>query len=227
MAGTAFEQALIKNGVDGTSVEGAANLPYDIPNLTVELHTTQVGVPVHSWRSVGSTHTAYSTETFLDELAHAAGRDPLEVRRALLAKHPRHLAALNLAAEKAGWGQALPAGRARGIAVHESFNSVVAQVAEVSRRPDGLPRVERVVCADEHRTLRAPSAFASIADPTARAMALFVEAGKVLRHPRCLSCHPDGDRPSQGTGYPHQPPVQRGAEGHGVASMRCATCHQK
>src|SRR3989442_14306179 len=111
MAGTPFEQALIKNGVDGTSVEGAANLPYDIPNLTVELHTTQVGVPVHSWRSVGSTHTAYSTETFLDELAHAAGRDPLEVRRALLAKHPRHLAALNLAAEKAGWGGARAAPR--------------------------------------------------------------------------------------------------------------------
>jgi isoquinoline 1-oxidoreductase beta subunit len=145
--GTAFEAALVKDGIDATSVEGAATLPYDIPNLTVELHTTKVGVPVLWWRSVGSTHTAYSTETFLDELAHAAGRDPLELRRALLGKHPRHLAALNLAAEKSGWGQALPAGRARGIAVHESFKSVVAQVAEVSRRPDGLPRVERVVCA--------------------------------------------------------------------------------
>ncbi len=128
-------------------MEGAANLPYAVPSITVELNTTDVGVPVLWWRSVGSTHTAYSTETFLDELAHAAGRDPLEVRRALLAKHPRHLAALNLAAEKAGWGQPLPAGRARGIAVHESFNSVVAQVAEVTRRPDGLPRVEKVVCA--------------------------------------------------------------------------------
>jgi isoquinoline 1-oxidoreductase beta subunit len=146
-AGTPFESALVKNGIDGTSVEGAANLPYDIPGLSVELHTTKVGVPVLWWRSVGSTHTAYSTETFLDELAHAAGRDPLEIRRALLAKHPRHLAALNLAAEKGDWGQALPAGRARGIAVHESFHSVVAQVAEVSLRPDGLPKVERVVCA--------------------------------------------------------------------------------
>jgi isoquinoline 1-oxidoreductase beta subunit len=145
--GTPFEAALVKDGIDATSVEGAATLPYDIPNLTVELHTTKVGVPVLWWRSVGSTHTAYSTETFLDELAHAAGRDPLEVRRALLAKHPRHLGALNLAAEKAGWDQPLPAGRARGIAVHESFNSVVAQVAEVTRRSDGLPRVERVVCA--------------------------------------------------------------------------------
>jgi len=146
LKGGPFE-ASIKNGIDGSSVEGAANLPYAVPNITVELSTTDVGVPVLWWRSVGSTHTAYSTETFLDELAHAAGRDPLEVRRALLAKHPRHLAALNLAAEKAGWGQPLPAGRARGIAVHESFNSVVAQVAEVTRRPDGLPKVEKVVCA--------------------------------------------------------------------------------
>ncbi len=145
--GTPFESAMVKNGIDLTSVEGAANLPYAIPNIAVELHTTDVGVPVLWWRSVGSTHTAFSTETFLDELVHVARHDPLEVRRALLAKHPRHLAVLNLAAEKAGWGQPLPAGRARGIAVHESFNSVVAQVAEVSRRPDGLPRVERVVCA--------------------------------------------------------------------------------
>jgi isoquinoline 1-oxidoreductase beta subunit len=147
IAGTPFEAMMVKDGIDPSSVEGAANLPYDIPNLSVELHTTKVGVPVLWWRSVGSTHTAYSTETFLDELAQASGRDPLELRRALLAKHPRHLAALNLAAEKAGWGEALPAGRARGIAVHESFNSVVAQVAEVARRPDGLPSVERVVCA--------------------------------------------------------------------------------
>jgi hypothetical protein len=81
--------------------------------------------------------------------------------------------------------------------------------------------------ADEHRTLRAPDTFARIANPTARSAALFVEAGKVLRHPRCLNCHPDGDRPSQGEGYPHQPPVQRGDDGHGVSAMRCATCHQK
>src|SRR5439155_689236 len=134
-------------GIDQTSVEGASTLPYAIPNITVELHTTSVGVPVLWWRSVGSSHTAFSTETFLDELAHAAGRDPLEMRRSLLAGHPRHLATLNLAAEEAGWDQPLPAGRARGIAVHESFDSVVAQIAEVSRRPDGLPKVERVVCA--------------------------------------------------------------------------------
>jgi len=146
-SGTPFESAMVKDGVDRTSVEGAANLPYAIANIAVDLHTTKIGVPVLWWRSVGSTHTAYSTETFLDELAHAVGRDPVDLRRALLAKHPRHLAALNLAADRAGWGQTLPSGRARGVAVHESFNSVVAQVVEVSRRPDGLPKVERVVCA--------------------------------------------------------------------------------
>lgn len=82
------------------------------------------------------------------------------------------------------------------------------------------------VFAQGSRTLRDPSAFAAIRDPAARSAALFVEAGKVLQHPRCLNCHPDGDRPSQGTGYPHQPPVQRGADGHGITTMRCTTCHQ-
>jgi hypothetical protein len=80
--------------------------------------------------------------------------------------------------------------------------------------------------AQADRTLRAPSAFAGIRDPAARSVALFTEAGKVLQHPRCLNCHPDGDRPSQGDGYPHQPAVQRGADGLGVTTMRCATCHQ-
>src|SRR5438105_12292267 len=112
---------MMKDGIDVTSVEGASTLPYAIPNITVELHTTEVGVPVLWWRSVGSTHTAFSTETFLDELAEAAGRDPVELRRALLKDHPRHLGVLNLAAEKSGWGSPLPKGKARGIAVHESF----------------------------------------------------------------------------------------------------------
>jgi isoquinoline 1-oxidoreductase beta subunit len=137
----------MRDGIDLTSVEGAANLPYAIPNIGVELHTTTVGIPVLWWRSVGSTHTAYSTETFLDELARAAGRDPVDARRALLQGHPRHLGVLELAARQAGWGQPLPPGRARGVALHECFGTVVAQVAEVSRDGDGLPRVERVVCA--------------------------------------------------------------------------------
>ncbi|MDS4069950.1 MAG: xanthine dehydrogenase family protein molybdopterin-binding subunit [Candidatus Competibacter sp.] len=146
MAGTPFA-GMIKNGIDPTSVEGASNLAYAIPNLRVELHSPQVGVPVLWWRSVGHTHTAFATEVFIDELAVAAGQDPYEYRRALLADHPRHRAALELAAEKAGWGAPLPKGRGRGIAVHESFHSFVAQVAEVTVQPDGNFKVDRVVCA--------------------------------------------------------------------------------
>jgi len=96
---------------------------------------------------VGSTHTAFSTETFIDELATAAGKDPVDFRRVMLAKHPRHLGVLNLAAEKAGWGKPLPKGIGRGIAVHESFNTFVAQVAQVSVDSAGKLKVERVVCA--------------------------------------------------------------------------------
>jgi isoquinoline 1-oxidoreductase beta subunit len=134
-------------GIDVMSVEGAANLPYAIANLDVELHTTDVGVPVLWWRSVGSTHTAYATEVFFDMVARAAAKDPLAARRALLADHPRHRAVLDLAAEKAGWSTALPEGRARGIAVAESFGSYVAQVAEVSRTANGGIKIDRVVCA--------------------------------------------------------------------------------
>ena len=142
LTGTAFESAMVKNGIDGTSVEGASNLPYAIPNLAVSLHSPRLGVPVQWWRSVGSTHTAFATECFLDEIAREAKKDPYELRRALLGKHPRHKAVLEAAAQKAGWGKPLPAGRARGIAVHESFNTFVAQVVEISRK-----RIERVVCA--------------------------------------------------------------------------------
>lgn len=145
--GSPFEAAIVKDGVDHTMVEGAANLAYAVPNLKVSVHEAQVGVPTLWWRSVGHTHTAFATETFLDELAAAAGVDELEIRRKLLAGKPRHLGVLNLAAEKAGWGTPLPEGKARGIAVHESFSSFVAQVAEVSAGDDGLPKVERVVCA--------------------------------------------------------------------------------
>lgn len=147
LAGTPFEAAMVKDGIDVTSVEGASTLPYAIPDMFVDLHTTKIGVPVLWWRSVGSTHTAFSTETFIDELAQAAGKDPLEFRRALLGKKPRHLAVLNLAAEKAGWGRKLPPGTGRGIAVHESFNTFVAEVADVRVMKDGAIKVERVVCA--------------------------------------------------------------------------------
>jgi isoquinoline 1-oxidoreductase beta subunit len=147
VTGTPLAPLRVRDGIDLTSVEGAANLPYTIPNLAVELHTTAVGIPVLWWRSVGSTHTAYATEAFMDELARAAGRDPVAMRRAMLQNRPRHVGVLDLAAARAGWGQPLPPGRARGVALHECFGSVVAQVAEVSRAGDGLPRVERVVCA--------------------------------------------------------------------------------
>jgi len=146
IAGTAFEPFIIRDGIDGTSVEGAADLPYAIPNVRVDLHTTQVGVPTLWWRSVGHSHTAFVVESFLDELAHARGADPLALRRALLAAKPRHLGVLELAAEMAGWGGPLPAGRARGLAVHHSFESWVAMVAEVSLER-GRPRVHRVTAA--------------------------------------------------------------------------------
>src|SRR3990172_12670029 len=107
MAGTAFEGMLVKDGIDATSVEGAANLPYRITSLHVDLHTTKIGVPVQWWRSVGSPHTAFSTEVMIDEVASAAGKDPFEFRRTLLDRHPRHRAVLELAARKAGWGKPL------------------------------------------------------------------------------------------------------------------------
>jgi len=152
LAGSAFEGMMVKDGIDATSVEGAANLPYVIPNLGVDLHSPKMGVPVQWWRSVGSTHTAFSTETFLDEIAAAAGKDPFQLRRALLSKSPRHKAVLEMAATEADWTLPLVSARVgdrrgRGIAVHESFNTVVAQVAEVTVKRDGSWRVDRVMCA--------------------------------------------------------------------------------
>src|SRR5271169_1834098 len=147
MAGTAFAPVMIKNGIDGTSVEGAANLPYAIPNMSVELSTTETGVPVLWWRVVGSSHTAYATEAFMDEIAHAAGKDPFAFRQAMLERHPRHKAVLELAANAAGWGSPLPKGKGRGIAVAEAFGTYVAQVAEATVAQNGQVKVDRVVCA--------------------------------------------------------------------------------
>ncbi len=146
LAGTPFE-SMVKGGIDDASVEGAADLAYAVPNLYVDLHSPRPGVPVLWWRSVGHSHTAFVVESFIDELAHAAGKDPFEYRRALLGSQPRHRGVLELAAAKAGWGKPLPAGRARGIAVHASFGSFVAQVAEVSMSPRGQVKVHRVVAA--------------------------------------------------------------------------------
>lgn len=146
-ANTPFEGAMVKDGIDAASVEGVADMPYAIPNLSVELHSPEVGVPVLWWRSVGHSHTAFAVEVFIDELAAEAGRDPVAFRRALLVARPRHLGVLDLAARKADWGASLPKGWGRGIAVHQSFGTFVAHVAEVSVSDDGGFRVERVVCA--------------------------------------------------------------------------------
>jgi isoquinoline 1-oxidoreductase beta subunit len=147
MAGTIFAAGM-KNGIDSTSVEGAANIAYAIPNIAVDLSTTKAGVPVLWWRVVGSSHTTFAVEAFIDEVAHAAGADPYTFRRKLLEHAPRMKAVLELAADKAGWASGpLPKGRGRGIAVCEAFNSFVAQVAEVSVDEAGRVKVDRVVCA--------------------------------------------------------------------------------
>ena len=147
MAGTSWEPVMIKSGIDATSVEGAKEIPYAIPNIQVDLHSPRLGVPVQWWRSVGHSHNAFVVESFLDEVAHAAGKDPFEFRAALLSEKPRHLGVLKMAAEKAGWGKPLPEGRARGIAVHESYGSFVANVVEASVDSRGKVRVHRVVSA--------------------------------------------------------------------------------
>jgi isoquinoline 1-oxidoreductase beta subunit len=147
MAGGPFAAA-IKDGIDPTSVEGAATIAYAIPNIAVDLSTTQAGVPVLWWRVVGSSHTVFAVEAFIDEAAHAAGVDGFTFRRSLLAHQPRMKAVLELAADKAGWNSGpMPPGKGRGIAVAEAFKSFVAQVAEVSVDKAGNIKVDRVVCA--------------------------------------------------------------------------------
>jgi isoquinoline 1-oxidoreductase beta subunit len=140
---------------DKTTAEGLFDLPYGFAHQRVEHVPVVSGVPVGFWRSVGHSHNAFIAESFIDELAFEARRDPVEFRHEWLVHSPRHLAVLNLAAEKAGWGGRLPGGRARGIAPHESFGSIVAQVAEVSLQA-GVPRVHRVVCAIDCGTVVNP-----------------------------------------------------------------------
>jgi len=145
--GILHQRGLKPDQIDRTMIEGAANQPYDIPNLQVEYIHKDFGIPVGFWRSVGASQNAFVVESFVDELAHAAGKDPFDYRRALLGKSPRHKGVLELAAQKAGWGTPPPAGRHRGIAVAFSYGSWAAEVAEVSVAPDGAVRVHRVVCA--------------------------------------------------------------------------------
>ncbi|WP_437993936.1 molybdopterin cofactor-binding domain-containing protein [Sorangium sp. So ce145] len=147
VAGTPLESFVTRNGVDLTSVEGIAESPYveRTPALRVSLHSPRTPVTVLWWRSVGNTHTAFAVESMVDELAHAAGQDPLAYRLELLKDKPRHANALKVAAEKAGWGTAPAPGRARGLAMHESFGSIIAEVAEVSIE-EGRIRVHSVTC---------------------------------------------------------------------------------
>jgi isoquinoline 1-oxidoreductase beta subunit len=145
--GSPFE-AMIKDGIDPTMVEGAEDLPYKMRNLRVTAHTMEVGVPVLWWRSVGHTHTAFATETFLDELLVGGRKDPLRGRLALLKDQPRYNGVLQAVGRAARWnGAKIGKDRARGVAVHKSFDTYVAQIAEVSRGSDGLPKVEKVWCA--------------------------------------------------------------------------------
>jgi isoquinoline 1-oxidoreductase beta subunit len=147
MKGSFFESMMFKDGLDPTSYEGSNEIPYDVENFRCDMHQVDVGVPVLWWRSVGHTHTGYVVEAFVDELLEAAGKDPVEGRLALLSKKPRHAGVLKAVAELADWkNYKVPAGRARGVAVVESFNTFVAQVVELSMTDDG-PKVHKVWCA--------------------------------------------------------------------------------
>jgi isoquinoline 1-oxidoreductase subunit beta len=146
ITGTAFEPMLVKNGVDRLAIEGTADMPYHLDNLSVDWHQASSPVTTLWWRSVGHTHTAQVVEVMMDVLANEAKRDPVEFRLSMLKEHPRHTAVLKLAAEKGEWGEKLPEGRGRGIAVHESFRSFVAMVADVTTK-NGAIKVDRVVAA--------------------------------------------------------------------------------
>ena len=158
--GTGFEAAIIKDGIDRTAVEGLADIAYDIPQFQVDWVRFHPGIRVWFWRSVGHTQNAFFAESFVDELAHAAHQDPFQYRRDLLHKSPRHLVVLELAAREAQWGQPLPEGHALGIAIVESFGSIVAEVAEVSLQ-QGKPRVHRVVIAADVGTVINPDTVAA------------------------------------------------------------------
>jgi isoquinoline 1-oxidoreductase beta subunit len=211
----------------GEALDGAADLAYAIPNLRVDYCPVQTPVPVGWWRSVYASQTCFANETFLDEIARGAGRDPLDLRRELLADSPRHLAVLNRAAELAGWGTPLPAGRGRGIAIHKFFSdAIVAEVAEVTVGEKGL-RVNRVVCAIDCGLALNPDIITAqmeggivYALSAALKGAITLEAGRVkqsnfhdypvLRHsemPRVEVSILESSEPPHGVGEPAVPPL--------------------
>ena len=142
-----FGPGALKNGVDESSVEGVSDIAYAIPNLLVDYQLTEPGIPVGFWRAVGASQNGFFSESFVDEIAAASGKDPYQFRRKLLATAPRHLGVLELAAAKADWGKPLAAGRFRGIAVVKAFDTYVAEVVEISVAREGTVQVHRVVCA--------------------------------------------------------------------------------
>jgi isoquinoline 1-oxidoreductase subunit beta len=144
--GTPLEQYIVQNGIDYSSVTTGGPYSDSFPDFSFELITTKLGVPVSSWRSVGNTHTAFVMETLIDELATTANIDPVDYRRKLFQNAPRHLASLNLAAQKADWFKPLEDGKFRGIAVHEAMGSYVSQVVEISLENNSL-QLHRVICA--------------------------------------------------------------------------------
>ena len=157
----AWTHRLVGTNSPGLVVGGADNIAYSVPNQRIDFHVEEWGVPVGAWRSVSYTHNGFVVESFVDELAAAAGRDPVEYRLALMGGAPKLRRVLELAAEKAGWGSALPAGRFRGVAAVSSFASHAAEVAEVSVDDRGRVRVHRVVCALDVGQVINPSLLAA------------------------------------------------------------------
>jgi len=137
----------VESGVEPMAVEGLKDTPYNLPNKRVDCVLKNTHVPVFFWRSVGASQNAFAIQSFVDEMAHAAGKDPYQFRRALLEGKPDWLGVLDLVAEKGDWGKPLPAGHGRGIAIHECYGSIVSEVAEVSISPKGDVKVERVTIA--------------------------------------------------------------------------------
>ena len=217
----------VKGGHDPSSTQGATHLPYSISNFRLQYVMAQVGIPCGYWRSVGHSNNAFVTECFLDELAAASGKDPLAFRLALLTDAPGHRSVLELAASKAGWGRRLPIGRYQGLAVHKSFGSYVAQVAEVSVSISGQVRVHRVVCAIDCGTVVNPSIVAaqmegSVAFALTATLkgAITVDGGRVVQSnfhdypilrmdemPAIETHIVESNAPPAGVGEPGVPPV--------------------
>ena len=196
------------NGLDPDSTDGAIDLAYAIPNLRVEyLRVEPPGIPTAFWRSVGPSHNVFVTESFIDELAAAAKQDAVAYRRALLDKAPRAKAVLELAAEKAGWGQKLPDRVGRGVSVQNTFRTYMAQVAEVEVAKDGSVRVRRVVCAVDCGIVVNPN----IVQAQIEGAIIFGDHGRALRRN-----HAEG-RPCRASQFRHLPNAahQRGAGDRG------------